>query len=117
MAVYCKLLGIDEQSALACLRSDLGDLIDQSELIFGIDEPSSALWEALLRGCAVILVTDRDYSFESLSDDDILSPVSSEKLQELLQSFYRNPSALEEYRGNQQRKLLEVKRSRVRLVV
>ncbi len=103
LITFCELLQLDRVKVIQeGLKPSLDELFFQCELIISIDDPSSALWEALSKGCAVILVADRPLTKESLIDMDVLSPVDLTSFIELIKSFIHDPDALEIYKSNQQ---------------
>ena len=110
---FCKLLGLENTAVAETLKAPLADLLMCTDLVISVDEPSSALWEAISMGCAVLLVTDRALTAESMSDGKILRPIDLNAFRNLLFSFVKNPRALEDYRKQQQEYFLLLRSSRV----
>jgi hypothetical protein len=109
---FCELLGLDNIKVSQTLSLPLSKLLINTDLVVSVDEPSSALWEALSMGCAVILITDRILTAESIIDDEILQPLDLEKFKSLISSFVKNPTIFEDYRKVQQEKYLNLRTSR-----
>jgi hypothetical protein len=109
---FCELLGLEIMTVSQTLSLPLSNLLINTDLVVSVDEPSSALWEALSMGCAVILITDRILTAESIIDDEILRPLDLEKFKLLLSSFVQNPKNFEDYRKVQQEKYLNLRASR-----
>jgi hypothetical protein len=103
---FCDLLNIDSNHALTNLSKSLKESLESTELIIAVDEPSSALWEALSFGCAVILIVDRKLHFESILDHEIITAISYEEFEKLLDIFSNDSNALNNYRKQQQTKYL-----------
>jgi hypothetical protein len=109
---FCELLGLENIKVSQTLSLPLSNLLINTDLVVSVDEPSSALWEALSMGCAVILITDRILTAESIIDGEILRPLDLEKFKLLLSSFVQNPKNFEDYRKVQQEKYLNLRASR-----
>lgn len=112
---FCELLGIEINSASETLKAPLTELFMSTDLVISVDEPSTALWEAISIGCAVILVTDRTEIGESVLDGKIICPINLETFRNLLFSFVKNPRALEGYRKQQYKYFLSLRSSRVEI--
>lgn len=112
---FCELLGLEKSVVEDSLKAPLHDLLINTDLVVSVDDPSSALWEALSLGCVVILVTDRILTNESLADGDILSPICLGTFTNLLISFAQNPNSFNEYRLQQQVKLSRLRTSRIEI--
>ena len=110
---FCELLGIENTSVAETLKAPLSDLLQSTDLVISIDDPSTALWEAISMGCAVVLVTDRILTEGCLFDGEILRPIDLEKFRELIFSFVKNPEALVDYRKQQQESFLSLRSSRI----
>lgn len=110
---FCELLGLDITSVSKTLAAPLKDLLMETDLVVSADDPSSALWEAMSLGCAVVLVTDRKLTREAIVDGDILRPIDFKSFEDLIFSFVKNPMALEEYRFQQQQSFLKLRSERI----
>lgn len=110
---FCELLELELTTAVDALKSSLDDLLFSTELVISIDEPSTALWEAISMGCAVVLVTDRTLTKESIADLQVLRPIDFETFTNLILSFVQNPSAIEDYKAKQQSAFLELRSRRL----
>jgi hypothetical protein len=110
---YVDLLGLDVLETAGEAKIALTEVIDQSELVISFDEPSSALWTAMIRGCPVVLVTNRELSNESLYDGDVLRAFTEEVALKLLRNFITNPESLNDYRDSQQLRLEKFRKSRI----
>ena len=64
-------------------------------------------------GCAVVLVTDRTLTKESIADLQVLRPIDFETFTNLILSFVQNPSAIEDYKAKQQSAFLELRSRRL----
>ena len=85
----------------------------ESDLVIAIDEPSTALWEVLSQGCSVLLIADREFTSASVSDGDILCPVSFQLAKITLMQWFMDPSKFNEYRTLQLNKYKSKKISRL----
>jgi hypothetical protein len=105
---YSKILNINKDNLLDDLKVPLEEILNRADLVISIDEPSSALWQALSQGCAVILVTDRELMKESIIDDHTLKPINFEIFRDKITSFIDEPISLLEYKQDQQNKYQEL---------
>lgn len=112
---FCELLGIVNADVAEILKAPLSDLLIKTDLVIAIDEPSTALWEAISMGCAVVIVTNRVLTTESLSESQIIRPINLETFKDLIISFAKNSGLLEDYRKQQQEYFLRLRSSRVRI--
>lgn len=111
---YSKVLGIDKNRLLNDLQLPMEDLLSQAELVIAIDDPSSALWEALHNNCAVILVTDRVLMKESVVDNEIIQPMNYENFNKKIIEFVENQINLTNYRQEQQLKYSNLYQNRMK---
>lgn len=112
---FCNLLEIDKTSTTETLKAPLQDLLKSTDLVLSIDDPSSALWQALSSSCAVVLVTDRPLPKESMADGEILCAMNLIEFTKLLESFIHEPGALEKFRLQQQEKFLNLRSQRIKV--
>lgn len=110
---YCELLNLDKPQILSNLSKPLNDLFESSQLVISIDEPSSAIWEALSLGCPVILISDRVLDAESLLDNDIITTISFVNFIKLIESFTQDSNALLDFRNSQQKRYNSKRSSRL----
>ena len=93
--------------------SSVAQYASESDLVIAIDEPSTALWEVLSQGCPVLLIADREFTSASVSDGDILCPVSFQLAKIMLMQWFMDPSKFNEYRTLQLNKYKNKKISRL----
>jgi hypothetical protein len=110
---FCELLDLVPEKTKKSIQENLQDLLVTTDLVISIDEPSSALWDAMIMGCTVLLVTDRELMIESLSDHNILPPLTIEKFKELIISFVSDEINFINYKNNQQKKIREIREIRI----
>lgn len=110
---YCEILNIDVTHTLANLNKPLTEFLKPIELVIAVDEPSSALWDSLSSGCAVILISDRKLQSESVLDNDIITAISYEEFRNLLDKFLNDNTVLINYISKQQRKFSLKRQSRL----
>lgn len=111
IATFCEILDLDQDSVAFGLAQPLNELLTEAELVISVDEPSSALWEALEQRCGVVLVADRELTVESLCDGDVLSPFGINQFQKFLTEVVSDKTKLASYIEIQQLKLKEKKLS------
>ena len=110
---YCDILGLDVSRCELTLKSSVAQNASESDLVIAIDEPSTALWEVLSQGCPVLLIADREFTSASVSDGDILCPVSFQLAKITLMQWFMDPSKFNEYRTLQLNKYKNKKISRL----
>lgn len=113
--VYCEILNLNYKDISIELNKSLEVFLAPIQLVISIDEPSSALWDALSYGCAVILVSERKLHLESVIDNDIISAISYNEFEKLLNYFSNDSSALYNYHSQQQSKYIIKRRMRLNL--
>ena len=110
---YCNILGLDVSKCELTLKSSVAQNASESDLVIAVDEPSTALWEVLSQGCPVLLIADREFTSASVSDGDILCPVSFQLAKIMLMQWLMDPSKFNEYRTLQLNKYKNKKNSRL----
>lgn len=111
---FCQLLDLDRGLCRKGLQEPLDFLLRNTELVIAIDDPSSALWEALELGCAVILIANRPFISSTLLDDNILESYSPEQGLDLIAQVLSDPNKLDQLRLTQFTKLLAIRESRLK---
>jgi hypothetical protein len=110
---YAEMLGKNVEELNEIVKQNLEFLLTKTKLVISVDEPSSALWEALINGCAVILVTDRELPYESLCDNQIIKAINMEDFKKLINRIISDEKEFDDYHSMQQNKLNELKRKRL----
>lgn len=110
---YCQLLEIDRNDCQNNLGEPLDVLLKDTELVIALDDPSSALWEAVEHGCAVIVITNRPFIRSTLIDENVLESYSPERGVELITQMLSDKNLLDQMRLTQFSKLLALRESRL----
>ncbi|MBD8048968.1 hypothetical protein [Limnohabitans radicicola] len=110
---FCHLLELDRELCQKGIQEPLDVLLRNTELVIAIDDPSSALWEALELGCAVILIANRPFISSTLLDGNILESFSPEQGLELIAQVLSDKNQLDQLRLTQFAKLLALRESRL----
>lgn len=111
---FCQLLELDRELCQKGLQEPLDVLLKKTELVIALDNPSSALWEALELGCAVILIANRPFISTTLLDGNILESFSPEQGMELIAQVLSDQNQLDQLRLTQFSKLLSIRESRLK---
>lgn len=110
----CQLFELDRELCQKGLDEPLDAIFKNTELVIAIDDPSSALWEALELGCAVILIANRPFISSTLLDGNILESCSPEQGLALIEQVLSDKHELDQLRMTQFAKLLAIRESRLR---
>lgn len=110
----CQLFELDRDLCQKGLNEPLDVILRNTELVIAIDDPSSALWEALELGCAVILIANRPFISSTLIDGNILESCSPEQGLDLIEQVLSDKNKLDQLRMTQFSKLLAIRESRLR---
>jgi hypothetical protein len=110
---YSHFLEIDHALCLNGLNEPLDVLLKNTELVIAIDDPSSALWEAIELGCAVVLIANRPFIHSTLIDEDVLRSYSPEEGLRLIDELLSDKDQLEQMRLSQFSKLHLLRESRL----
>lgn len=113
LAAYCHLLNIDHEVCQIGLKESLGVLLKKTELVIAIDDPSSALWEAVELGCAVVLIANRPFIGSTLIDGDVLESHSPRQGLLLIRKMLEDKDQLEQMRLSQFSKLIALQENRL----
>ncbi len=114
LEALCELLELDRGSCQKGLNEQLDVMLRNTELVIAIDDPSSALWEALELGCAVILISNRPFISSTLLDGNILESFSPEQGLDLIEQVLSDKNQLDQLRMTQFSKLLAIRESRLK---
>jgi hypothetical protein len=109
----CQLFELDRGLCQKGLNEPLDVMLRNTELVIAIDDPSSALWEALELGCAVILIANRPFISSTLIDENILASCSPEQGLDLIEQVLSDQNELDQLRMTQFSKLLAIRESRL----
>lgn len=110
---YTHLLGIDRALCQIGQQERLDVLLKNTELVISIDDPSSALWEAIEMGCAVVLIANRSFPRSTLIDQDILKSYSPEAGLALIGQLLTDKNKLNQMQSSQLAKLHRLRDSRL----
>jgi hypothetical protein len=95
---YTQLLNLDPEVCQRVLQEPLDVLMKNTELVIAIDDPSSALWEAIELGCAVVLIANRPFIRSTLIDQDVLKSHSPEEGLSLIGQLLSDKDQLDQMR-------------------
>ena len=102
IGAYRHLLDLGIEDYGKCLDGDLDKILSDTELVISVDTPSTAIWGALERGCAVLLIANRPFVDSELLDaEGNLVAYSLEQGIELLRELLTDPAKLDDLRGSQ----------------
>lgn len=110
---YCHLLDLDRAVCEIGLKEPLNVLLKNTELVIAIDDPSSALWEAVELGCAVVLISNRPFIRSTLIDGHVLQSYSPEQGLSLIRQLLLDQNQLDHMRLTQLSKLHALRDSRL----
>jgi hypothetical protein len=110
---YSQLLEIDRAKCEKTLKEPLDVLLKNTELVIAMDDPSSALWEAVELGCAVILIADRPFIGSTLIDENVLQSYSATKGLSLIAQMLSDKNQLDHMRLTQFSKLRTLQKDRL----
>jgi hypothetical protein len=113
LGAYCHLLEIDLNVCEMGLKEPLDVLLKNTELVIAIDDPSSALWEAVELGCAVVLISNRPFIRSTLIDEHVLQSYSPEQGLSLIGQLLADQNQLDQMRLAQFSKLHALRDSRL----
>jgi hypothetical protein len=110
---YSQLLGIDREKCQIGLHEKLDDMLKNTSLVISIDDPSTALWSAIEFGCAVVLISNRQFIPSTVIDGDILDGHTPEQGLNLIEQLLSNPKKLNQMRLMQFSKLHNMHKKRI----
>jgi hypothetical protein len=110
---YTQLLNLDREVCQVGIKEPLDVLLKNTELVISIDDPSSALWEAIELGCAVVLIANRPFIRSTLIDQDVLKSYSPEEGLSLIGQLLSDKNRLDQMRMSQFSKLHALRESRL----
>lgn len=110
---YSHFLEIDHALCQNELKEPLDELLRNTELVIAIDDPSSALWEAIELGCAVVLIANRPFVHSALIDEDVLRSYSPEEGLRLIDELLSDINQLDQMRLTQFSKLHILRETRL----
>jgi hypothetical protein len=109
---YSNILEIDPDLCRSGLSTSLEELLKNTELVIAIDDPSSALWQAIELGCAVVLIANRPFIHSTIIDGDIIESHSPEQAFYLIKKILMDKQEFEEIRLKQISKLIDLREAR-----
>ncbi len=98
---YCEILQLDIHEATKNLNKNIQKLFEEVTTVISIDEPSSALWQAVESRCGVIIVADREFTIEALIDDSVLQKIDIEKYKEIIERMASSKEQEKKYSEEQ----------------
>lgn len=110
---YSQLLGIDRAACQTGLKEPLVDILRKTDLVIALDDPSSALWNAIELGCAVVLIADRPFISSTLLDGDILLSHSPEQGLSLIGQLLSDPNKLKQMQSMNLSKMDNLRKKRL----
>jgi hypothetical protein len=110
---YTHLLDLDRVGCEAVMRQPIDNFLQETELVISLDEPSSAVWQAIEHGCGVLLITSHADFQSGLIDGDVLQTYSDQQAFTLLAQWLHEPALLMDFRRKQYKQLVDRQQQRL----
>ncbi len=112
LKAYSNILEIDPDLCRSGLSKSLEELLEDAELVISLDDPSSALWQAIELGCAVVLIANRPFIHSTIIDNDVIEVNSPKQAFSLIRKMLVDNKEFEKIRLKQILKLIELREAR-----